>query len=311
AQGLGGKIRLPDGPAPVQPHVAVRLVQPNIPQTEKWKPRQRRENLLQQILLSRSPGWETRTHVIWAETASTFPLDLPEDALARNLLAQAVPHGGWLMTGAPRRSPQGQPFQLWNSVIALNDQGQIGDVHDKAHLVPFGEYMPGGRWLPLKKLAAGRVDYSPGPGRRTVRLAETPPYSPLICYEVIFPGAVTDASDRPDWILNVTNDAWFGVSAGPHQHLAAAILRAVETGLPVVRAANTGISATIDPYGRVVASLGLGKRGVVDSGLPRPLPETVFSGLGNVLPTLMLILLFLGVNFAVRSRLHRDRSNPM
>jgi len=309
-QGFGGWARLPDGAAPVHADVALRLVQPNIPQTEKWKPLNRRDNLLQQVLLSRAPGWETRTHVIWAETASTFPLDLPQDAFVRNLAAQAAPPNGWLIAGAPRRTPPGEPFRLWNSVIALNAQGEIGDVHDKAHLVPFGEYVPGHGWLPVAKLAAGRMDYSPGPGLRTVRLPGTPPYSPLVCYEVIFPGAVADPKDRPAWLLNLTNDAWFGLSAGPHQHLAAAILRAVEEGLPVARAANTGISAVIDPYGRIVASQALGSRGVVDANLPQALPATPFARGGNGIP-LALAALALLVAWAVDRRcLHRTRVNP-
>ncbi len=310
AQGLGGWLRLPDGPVPVQPGVALRLVQPNIPQTEKWWREQRRDNLLRQVMLSRMPGWESRTHVIWAETASTFPLDRPEDAFACHLVAQAPPPGGWLIAGAPRRTPPGEPFKLWNSVIAIDAEGGVGDIHDKAHLVPFGEYVPGGRWLPVGKLAAGRVDYSPGPGLRTVRLPGTPPYSPLVCYEVIFPGAVVDAADRPDWILNVTNDAWFGISAGPHQHLAAAILRAVEEGLPLARVANTGISAVVDPYGRVVASLELGQGGIVDAVLPRPLPPTPFARCGNALPVLLVLAIGALINFWASRGLSRPRRIP-
>ncbi len=297
AQGLGGWARLPGGPAPEQPGVALRLAQPNIPQTLKWQSGERRENLFRQVVLSRSPGWESRTHVIWAETASTFPLDLPEDAFARQLAAQAAPTGGWLIAGAPRRTPAGEPFRLWNSVVAIDADGAVGDVHDKAHLVPFGEYVPGGGLLPVEKLAAGRIDYSPGSGVRTVRLAGTPPYSPLVCYEVIFPGAVADAADRPDWLLNLTNDAWFGLSAGPHQHLAAAILRAVEEGLPLARAANTGISAVVDPFGRVVSRLDLGTEGVLDAPLPAPLPPTPFARFGNALPLFLVSLLALLINF--------------
>ncbi|WP_337996459.1 apolipoprotein N-acyltransferase [Oleispirillum naphthae] len=309
-QGLAGWARLPAGPAPAHAHAALRLVQPNIPQTEKWRSALRRENLLQHVLLSRRPGWESRTLVVWPETASTFPLDLPQDALARNLAAQAAPPGGWLIAGAPRRTPPGEPFRLWNSVIALSAAGEIGDIHDKAHLVPFGEYVPGHGWLPIAKLAAGRVDYSPGPGLRTVHLSGAPPYSPLVCYEIVFPGAVADPKDRPEWLLNVTNDAWFGLSAGPHQHLAAAALRAVEEGLPVARAANTGISAVIDPYGRIVARLALGSRGVIDAELPRALPETPFSRLGNGVPLALAAMGFLAACLAARYGLHRRRATP-
>jgi len=297
AQGLGGWARLPAAAAPTQPEVALRLVQPNIPQALKWRAEERRENLMRQVMLSRLPGWENRTHVIWAETASTFPVDLPEDAFVRHLVAQAAPERGWLILGAPRRTPAGEPFRLWNSVAAIDARGGIGDVYDKAHLVPFGEYVPGSGVLPVAKLAAGRIDYSPGAGPRTVRLAGTPPYSPLVCYEIIFPGAVADAADRPAWIVNLTNDAWFGLSAGPHQHLAAAILRAVEEGLPVARAANTGISAVIDPYGRVLASLPLGQEGVLDAALPAPLPPTPFARFGNAIPLFLVSGLLALINF--------------
>jgi apolipoprotein N-acyltransferase len=297
AQGLGGWARLPAGPAPVQPGVALRLVQPNIPQVLKWQPEERRENLYRQVMLSRTPGWEGRTHVIWAETASTFPVDLPQDAFVRHLVAQAVPVNGWLILGAPRRTPAGEPFRLWNSVVAVDAEGTLGGIYDKAHLVPFGEYVPGSGLLPVGKLAAGRIDYSPGPGLRTLRLAATPPFSPLVCYEIIFPGAAVDAADRPAWIVNVTNDAWFGLSAGPHQHLAAAALRAVEEGLPVARAANTGISAVIDPYGRVVGRIELGSEGVLDADLPAPLPPTPFARFGNAMPLFLVSGFLMIINF--------------
>jgi apolipoprotein N-acyltransferase len=138
-------------------------------------------------------------------------------------------------------------------------------------------------------VAHGAIDYSPGPGPRTLRLPGLPPVSPLICYEAIFPGAVVDRADRPHWLLNLTNDAWFGSSAGPHQHLAIARVRAIEEGMALVRAANTGISAVVDPYGRVTARLGIGKRGVIDSALPAPLPEaTLYARVGDWIVALII-----------------------
>lgn len=297
-QGAGGALRLPEGPQPVQDGVALRLVQPDIPQTLKWDPVMRQDHLFQQVILSRSPGWEKITHVIWSETAATFPIDGPENTFARNVVAQAAPPGGWLITGVPRVSPPGQPRQLWNSVIAVDGEGAIGAIFDKAHLVPFGEYVPFGGLLPVTKITAGRTDFSPGPGIRTVRLEGTPSYSPLVCYEVIFPGAVVDPAHRPEWLLNLTNDAWFGLSAGPHQHFAAAVFRAVEEGLPLVRDANTGISAVVDPYGRVVARLDLGRRGVVDSPLPKPIPATIFAHTGNLLALFLAAVFALAANYA-------------
>ena len=148
--------------------------------------------------------------------------------------------------------------------------------------------MPLGNWLGLRKLTAGRTDFSAGPGPATLTLPGLPALSPLVCYEIIFPGNVTadpgTGGRRPGWMLNVTNDGWFGTSSGPFQHLVAARFRAVEQGLPVVRAANTGISAVIDPYGRSVAQLGLGRQGVIDAPLPRAVTGGVFY------PCLLLIL---------------------
>jgi apolipoprotein N-acyltransferase len=154
--------------------------------------------------------------------------------------------------------------------------------------------------LGLDKLVPGEVDYSPGPGRRTLHLPGLPPVSPLVCYEVIFPGAVLDPADRPAWLLNLTNDAWYGRSAGPYQHLEMARLRAIEEGLPLVRAAGTGISAVFDPYGRSLGQLALGARGVLDSPLPRALasvPPYARWGDGIVLVLVLLLgawSLFLG-----------------
>jgi apolipoprotein N-acyltransferase len=151
--------------------------------------------------------------------------------------------------------------------------------------VPFGEYVPLRGWLPLGKLTEGRGDFSAGPGPRSVAVPGAPEFGPLVCYEAIFPGAVVGPGARPGWLLNVTNDGWFGISTGPHQHLAAARLRAVEEGLPMVRAANTGISAVIDAGGRVRARLGLGRRGVLDAALPRAIRSPPpFARAGNWLP---------------------------
>ena len=139
--------------------------------------------------------------------------------------------------------------------------------------------------MPIDKLVAGQGDFSAGTGPQTIAIPGVPPVSPLICYEAIFPGAVAPADARPGWLLNLTNDAWFGTFAGPQQHFAIAATRAVEEGLPMVRAANTGISAVIDPYGRPVVTLGLGVEGVIDSGLPRALQApTPYARWGNALP---------------------------
>jgi len=280
-------------PPPVE-GVRLRLVQPGYSQAEKWDPTRRTLNLIDQVEMSRAPGFESVTHVIWAETASVYPLG--QDIDRRRLVAGAAPIGGLLLTGAPRMTPAGQePFRMWNSLLAITPAATIVGSYDKHHLVPFGEYVPYADILPIGKITPGEISFTPGPGPRTLRLPGTPPVSPLICYEVIFPGEVVDAADRPAWMVNVTNDGWYGLSPGPYQHFASARLRAVEEGLPLVRVANTGISAVIDALGRVTARLDLGTRGVVDADLPGALPATPFARIGAWGPLgLAFVLLGLG-----------------
>jgi apolipoprotein N-acyltransferase len=284
-------------PSPVPPaddsgRPILRLVQPDIAQSLKWDPQERQRNLILTAEISRAPGFERIAHLLWPETATLFPL--AADATFRRDLAQLVPRDGYLLTGSTRiqREPG---FQAWNSLHALDAQGEIRATFDKFHLVPFGEYVPLRGVLPVEKIAPGPVDFSAGTGLKTIRLPGLPPFSPLICYEVIFPGAVVDGGDRPDWMLNVTNDAWFGRSAGPYQHFAAARFRAIEEGLPLVRVANGGISAIIDAHGRVRAALPLGAQTFLDGALPPPLPPTLYARLGDlVLIPLTALLLALG-----------------
>ncbi len=264
----GGATRLADATDAVVSGVRLRLVQPNIPQALKWQPELRLSHLRRQVALSRrigKDGWMP-THVIWAETAATFVVE--RDGPGRALLATAAPPGGVVITGAIRVADAGDSQKVWNSLHAVDGEARVVATYDKFHLVPFGEYVPFRDVLPIDKITPGRGDFSAGPGIQTLRIPGLPPVSPLICYEVIFPGQVVDRSDRPAWLLNITNDAWFGRSVGPHQHFAAARLRAVEEGLPLVRVANTGISAIIDAYGRVRGLLPLGRAGVVDGALP-------------------------------------------
>jgi apolipoprotein N-acyltransferase len=189
----------------------------------------------------------------------------------------------------------------------LNGDGDILATYDKFHYVPFGEYMPLSKWLPLvKAVAVGDIEPTPGPGPVTIRLPGLPPAGPLICYEVIFPNDVVDRKDRPDWLIDVTNDAWFGLSAGPYQHFAMMRVRSVEEGLPLANAANDGISGVVDPYGRVTAQLGLGKIGVVDADLPRPIPETLYARVGDRLFFAMVaVLAVAGIVLGRRKSLRR------
>jgi apolipoprotein N-acyltransferase len=166
---------------------------------------------------------------------------------------------------------------VWNSLLAIDRAGTVVAYYDKVHLVPFGEYIPFHSELaPLSGLI-GRGSFEVGLSFVTLALPGLPPFSPLICYEAVFPAAVTGQGERPLWLLNVTNDAWFGVSSGPFQHLTSARMRTIEEGLPMLRAANTGVSAVIDAYGRVLAALGMEREGVIDHVLPPARAATPYS----------------------------------
>ncbi len=305
---LGGTVRLADAPTDAVPGVRLRLVQGNIAQHHKWQPELRARWFQRYLELSARPAdggsAGAKSVVIWPESAAPYPLDREPEA--RRLIARVLPPGGLLLTGGERFDLESEPPRAWNSLFALDDTGRILTVYDKRALVPFGEFLPFrpvlGR-LGLEKLTEGSIDFQPGPGRETLKLPGLPPFSPLICYEAIFPGRVVDPHARPDWLLNVTNDAWFGDSSGPYQHFAMARFRAIEEGLPLVRAANTGISAVVDPFGRIRTQLDLGVTGVLDAALPAPLPPPPFARLG-LWPVVVLVGLtgFVIVGVEIRAR---------
>ena len=294
----GGALRLSMGSDEVVANVRLRLVQGNFDQRLKWDHQQKPKNFSELLRMSAAPpqpGEPPPTHVIWPETAATY--FVASEAGARQAIASVTPKGGLTITGAPRTTPQKEPtYRVWNSLHAIDEKARIVGTYDKSHLVPFGEYMPLRGLLGLQKITAGATDFSPGSGPLTLHLKGLPPVSPLICYEVIFPDRVIDKRARPQWLLNLTNDGWYGVSSGPYQHLAAARLRAVEMGLPLVRVANTGISGVIDGYGRVTAKLELAAKGVLDSDLPVALEPTLYGRLGDWIVAL-LVLMVAGVGF--------------
>ena len=292
---VGGQARLALAPDLAPTEVNLRLVQANIDQSRKWEDGAREAGLAHHVVLSHEPGLDETDVVIWPETAVPFFMD--ESATIQAFVSRAAPPGGYVITGAPRRTRSaGRTIAVWNSLHALGPAETITASYDKHHLVPFGEYMPLRGIINLRAIAAaGTVDSSPGPGPRTLRLPGVPPFSPLICYEAIFPGEVVagDAppGERPQWLLNITNDAWFGHTAGPYQHFQAARLRAVEEGMPLVRVANTGISAVVDSYGRIVGRLGLGEVGVLDVPLPPALAApTPMARLGDWILAILLLL---------------------
>jgi len=243
----------------------VRIVQPNVPQAEKWRPEGRARELQKLIDLSRRDGFDRIAAVVWPETATPFIVQPGSSGLA--MLATAAPPGGYLLAGAARAGADVKEG-VWNSLLAIDAGGAVVATYDKVHLVPFGEYIPFHKeWPPLTGLI-GRGSFEKGESFTTLTLPGLPGFSPLICYEALFPGEVTGPGARPAWLLNITNDAWFGVSSGPYQHLVSARLRSIEEGLPMIRAANTGVSAVIDAYGRILASLQMEQQGVIDHVVP-------------------------------------------
>jgi len=281
------------GTAAMQPGIELRIVQASIPQTLKNDPAERLATFRRQLALSGEPAGSGGPFniLIWPEAGA--PPFLDRDTGARMAIASVLPAGGLALVGSDRADASFEHF--WNSMVAVDHAGIIQGYYDKAHLVPFGEYVPFRSVLPIDKITPGTTDFSFGPGPRTLHLAGLPPVSPLICYEVIFPAAVIDPADRPQWLLAISNDAWYGFTSGPFQHFAIARVRAIEEGLPVVRAANNGISGLIDPLGRVVRRLGLDVVGALDVPLPRALPPTLYEQVGD---TFFFVLLPVLLGFA-------------
>ena len=323
-----GAVRLALAPAPgseVRPGVVLRLVQPAVSQRDKWRSDKRYENLSRQVALLHAPG--AYSHAVLPEAAVVWPLN--SAARVRAALAapvfdragsgsdsapsSALPDRALLTGGITRL--QGaeagggeEALRLHNSLYVLGAGGAVEARYDKHRLVPFGEYTPLAGLAPFFRLAEGQVDYAPGPGPAVLEAPGLPPFAPLICFEAVFSGRLAPpagfGAPRPAWLLNVTNDAWFGRTAGPYQHFAAARMRAAEEGLAMVRAANSGISGVIDGHGRVLASLPLGAAGKLDSFLPEPLPPPFFARHGRVLP-FAAASLFLGLAAATAAAVRR------
>jgi apolipoprotein N-acyltransferase len=263
----------------------------------KWDPAAAEANFHRLVELSGSIAEHPLAAVLWPEAAATFLLE--RDGPHRAAIATVVPKVGagggpgdaYVITGALRASPPaGPPTHIWNSIEAIDGEGTIRARYDKAHLVPFGEYVPFSDVLPVTKITPGSIDLAAGPGPRTLALPGLPTFSPIICYEAIFPGAAVDRQDRPAWILNLTNDAWYGRSSGPYQHFAIARTRVIEEGLPLVRVANNGITGVVDPVGRVVARTQIDSVGHADVPLPAALSPTLYATIGDWLFAAMLVL---------------------
>lgn len=300
-----GAARISDTSSATVPGVKLRIVQGNIPQAEKWRPENRAWIFERYLRLSSENAPPDITHVIWPESSTPFLFaadDAIFDASAGEAIKAAIPKGGSLILGAERATTStdanGKRLMtgIYNTLFVLSSDAKIEARYDKKHLVPFGEYLPFPEffeWLGAKHLTHHAIGFEAGISRKPIQTGYAPPFSPLICYEIIFPGAVMP-DEGAGWLLNLTNDAWFGATSGPHQHLLQARVRAVEEGRPVVRAANTGISAVIDSYGRIIKSLSLNTEGIIDIGLPAAIVDTHYSEIRalGVMPLFLLMLAF-------------------
>jgi len=285
-----GQLHLSANPTQYREDVRLRLVQPNIPQAEKWKP-ENAQSIFEKLLTlstqrtsASDPGLIASTHVIWPESVFPFLVAERPEALAK--IARLLPNGTDLIAGAARQNVDltgldQREVGVLNSILSFNDQGEVNATYDKYRLVPFGEYVP---FKPILSLFGIREMVSASDsfvhGQQPKKPFEplgTPPLLPLICYEVIFSGGLGAAISDAQWMLNLTNDAWFQGTVGPAQHFEHARMRAVEEGLPLVRVANTGQTSVVDPYGRVTASLVQNEAAVLNANLPQRLEKTLFS----------------------------------
>jgi apolipoprotein N-acyltransferase len=323
-----GGLRLASHPTETVDGVRLRIMQPNIPQDERFSYAARAQIMSRYVLMSQraadtvlapdaspqaggSPhlypppqdlyppsqagegivgdpsGLRGVTHLIWPESAFPFFLTREPDALST--IANMLAPNTTLITGAARLAepvPGRSEKRAYNSVYVIDHSGSILATYDKLHLVPFGEYLPFEDWFEragLTQLTNVPGGFLPGAQRRRIAVPGAPDMLPLICYEAIFPGDAVPTGERPSWLLNLTNDAWFGISSGPYQHFQQARVRAIEEGLPLIRAANSGISAVIDPLGRVIAALPLGHDGLLDAALPRAAEITIYARIGDFL----------------------------
>jgi apolipoprotein N-acyltransferase len=315
-----GAIRLATAPDGVIDGVKIRIVQPSIPQREKWMPEKQGAIFQEHLALSKRDASGVAddlagiTHVVWPEAAMPFlPLEHPE---ALEAIGALLPDTTMLLTGALRRETDAaraeagdadlRPVRAYNSLMVFDGSGALHSVYDKTHLVPFGEYLPWQSTLEaigLEQLTRLRGGFSEGiTPRPTLALPGLPPVGGLICYEAIFPGVGAASRERPGVLINVTNDGWFGNTTGPRQHFHQARVRAVEEGLTLVRAANNGISAVIDGNGRVVVMLGMNVKGSTDSSVPVQRSTPLYAVFGDSVFLLAALMIAVILVFVSRTR---------
>jgi apolipoprotein N-acyltransferase len=322
ALGGFGAWRLARTPTRLVDGVHLRIMQPNLQQDVRFNYSAKQEVMNRYIALSsrasgpqsqgsqslgsQSLGMGDTTQLIWPESPFPFFLTHEADALAQ--ITNLLPQGSVLITGAIRLADPDNPAQsgVYNSIDVIDHTGSIAAVYDKVHLVPFGEYLPFEHVLErlgLEELTQQRGGFLAGDRHRLIAIPGAPTALPLICYEVIFPDEVIPPGERPGWIVNVTNDGWFGFSTGPYQHFQQARVSAIELGLPLARAANTGISAVVDPVGRIINSLPLAVEGVLDAPLPRAISAPVYARVGDAPAFIVILIVFIAV---VRRRLRAE-----
>lgn len=310
-----GAFRLSRTPTQFVDGVRLRIMQPNLQQDIRFNYAAKQQVIDRYVALSnrtsgsRPAGLRDVTHLIWPESAFPFFLAREADALAQITQLLRGGTGTILVTGAARLGEPIRPGEaaVYNSIYVIDRDGSLVSLYDKVHLVPFGEYLPFQNFLErlgLQQLTKQRGGFAAGDRRRLISVPGAPFALPLICYEIIFPNDVMPKGRRPGWIINVTNDGWFGISSGPYQHLQQARVRAIEEGLPLVRAANTGISAVVDPLGRIVESLPLGSEGVIDADLPRPVASPIYARVGDAPAYVIVAIALLAV---IRRRMQIER----
>lgn len=308
---MWGGARLATEPTRYHDSIQLRLVQANVPQRLKWVPSLIGDHFDRHVQLSRgASATGTARHVsilVWPE-ASVQRSDFDrEGSILRYRLSRLLEPGAVAIVGANRyewRPERGQrAYDVFNSLFVVGHEGDVLARYDKRHLVPFGEYLPFQDLLNkvgIEQLTGGR-GFATGTSTAAITVPDIPPFQPLICYEAIFPAKVRDPAGEAQWMLNITNDGWFGISEGPHQHLALAKMRAVEEGLPLVRSASTGISAVVDPVGRITVFRGVNQNGTVDAKLPLPIQQpTAISTYWRII--ILLILLIIIITTAIFNR---------
>lgn len=305
--GVYGGIRLSVAPVDFRDGVSIRIVQPAIQQDDRFRPEIGPQILERYLALSDvatgpgNSGIEGASLLVWPETA--FPFLLADAPQALERIASFLPDGTVLATGAIRAEQTADEKKFFNSIQLVDSSAEIRGQYDKRWLVPFGEFLPLDRTLRglgLDQMIRLPGGFSAGGGTSALILPDGLTLAPLICFEAIFPTAVMPAGPRPQAFLNVTNDAWFGNTPGPYQHAAQARVRAIEQGIPLIRAANSGISAVYDAYGRVVAELPLGTSGALDARLPVSLPSTVYAIAGPWIPFIFFTIFYLSAVLARR-----------